>query len=207
MSRDLTPDKALIFRITHRNNVGWLIENGLHCSNSNVHDPKFVPIGNPDLIKSRATRQVPRSPHGPLGDYVPFYFTPYTPMMLNIKTGRGGMPRRDLREVVIIVSALPTLAKHGVPFLFTDRHAYLAAARFFSDLDDLDQIDWPRLQARDFRKNLDNLEPFERYQADLPTKAMRGIVCYDDSTATSVSAVVAKAKLQVPVHAKPGLYV
>jgi len=27
----LTPEKALIFRITHRDNLPWILEHGLHC--------------------------------------------------------------------------------------------------------------------------------------------------------------------------------
>jgi hypothetical protein len=46
MSKDLNPDKALIFRITHLDNVPWILDNGLHCRSSEVLDPDFVNIGN-----------------------------------------------------------------------------------------------------------------------------------------------------------------
>jgi hypothetical protein len=38
-----------------------------------------------------------------LADYVPFYFTPFSPMMLNINTGRGAVPRRPNSEICILV--------------------------------------------------------------------------------------------------------
>ena len=87
MSNDLTAQKALIFRITHRDNVRWMLRNGLHCRNSAKRDPRFVSIGNQELIDKRNERQVPVAPGGTLSDYVPFYFTPFSPMLLNIKTG------------------------------------------------------------------------------------------------------------------------
>lgn len=116
---DLTPANGYVFRITHRDNVRWLLNNGLHCRKSNIVDPNFIQIGNADLISSRATRIVPHPPGGTLGDYVPFYFTPFTPMLLNIKTGYNGVQKRSMSEIVILASSLPKLKDDGVPFLFS----------------------------------------------------------------------------------------
>ncbi len=80
----LNAQKALIFRVTHRRNVSWLLENGLHCRNSQTKDPSFVSIGNPDLIEKRLLRAVPIPPGGTLADYGPNYFTTISPMLLNI---------------------------------------------------------------------------------------------------------------------------
>jgi hypothetical protein len=84
MSGSLTQEKAYIFRIAHRDNVPGIMVNGMHCRNSPATDPKFMNIGNPDLIDRRHGRVVPCAPFGTLSDYVPFYFTPFTPMLLNI---------------------------------------------------------------------------------------------------------------------------
>lgn len=101
-------------------------------------------------------------------DYVPFYFTPFSPMMYNIKTGWGGIRQRNNDEIVIMVSSLRTLQTRKIPFLFTDRHAYLVAAQFYSDVARLDQIDWDMLQRRDFRNDRDDPSKKERYQAEAP---------------------------------------
>jgi hypothetical protein len=53
VSKDLTPEKALIFRIVHRGNVPWILDKGLYCKNSKVLDPNYVEIGNLDLITKR----------------------------------------------------------------------------------------------------------------------------------------------------------
>lgn len=31
MSNNLNPEKALIFRIVHRDNLPWILDHGLHC--------------------------------------------------------------------------------------------------------------------------------------------------------------------------------
>ena len=90
MSKSLTSRKALIFRVTHRDNVPWMLRNGLHSRKSATQDERYVAIGNQELIDKRHERAVPVQPGGTLSDYVPFYFTPYSPMLYNIRTGWGG---------------------------------------------------------------------------------------------------------------------
>lgn len=71
MSSSLNPDKALIFRIVHRDNLPWILDNGLHCRSSAMTNPNYVNIGSPELIDRRATRAVEISPYGTLADYIP----------------------------------------------------------------------------------------------------------------------------------------
>ena len=83
--KNLNPEKALIWRIVHRDNLSWILDNGLHCANSTVQSPNYINIGNSDLIDKRRHRRVPIPPGGTLSDYVPFYFTPFSVMMKNIQ--------------------------------------------------------------------------------------------------------------------------
>jgi hypothetical protein len=100
------------------------------------------PCGRGNRLQRRV---VPIAPGGTLSDYVPFYFTPYTPMMYNIKTGMG-VTKVPNDEIVIFVSRLPWLRELGIRFVFSDRHAYLQAANFYSTPEDLDKIPWKLLQ-------------------------------------------------------------
>lgn len=212
MALTLSQDKALIFRITHRNNLPWMIANGIHCKNSNVLDPNFVSIGNAELIDKRHHRSVSCTPFGTLSDYVPFYFTPHSPMLYNIKTGYGGIRKRSDSEIVILVSALPMLTKQNVRFVFTDRHAYLSAAQFFSDLSMLDQIDWPLLRQRDFRRDPDDPGKLERYQAEalvhrhVPMDALIGIGCSSDRVADDVQQMLVENGSKLRTVSRPGWY-
>ena len=142
MPRDLTQARARVFRIVHRDNLCWTLRNGLHCASAGALDPGFVSIGNADLIARRRTRRLPHPFEGTLSDYVPFYFTPFSPMMYNIKTGHHGITQLPNEEILILVSSFAKLRQSGVDAIFSDRHAYLQAARFYSDPDRLDQIDW-----------------------------------------------------------------
>jgi hypothetical protein len=182
----LTAEKGMIFRIAHLSNVKWILEHGLHCSESEIRDPAFVSIGNAEVIARRQSRQVPVAPGGTLGDYVPFYFTPCSPMLLNLKTGWRGAPIRPMEEIVVLVSSIERLENQGIPYLFTDRHALLKHALFFDSREHLDQVDFARLQNRDFAADPEDPGKMDRYQAEalvhrmLPVTALLGIACYTE---------------------------
>jgi hypothetical protein len=197
-SQTLTPAKALIFRITHRDNVPWILQNGLHCQNSATCDPSFVSIGNPDLIDVRKERIVPIPPGGTLADYVPFYFTPYSPMLLNIKTGYAGIRERRNDEIVMLVSSLSELKRNDVAYVFTDRHAKLETATFYDDDAKVaEAVDFELLQRRDFKRDLERPEKVERYQAEalayrqVPAGAILGIGCYTSTIEQELKATCA----------------
>lgn len=203
MSKDLNPERALIFRITHRENIPLIFRDGLHCHSAAQASQVFVQIGNSELIARRQSRRVDCHPGGMLSDYIPFYFTPYSPMMYNIKTGYNGVQKRDREDIVILISSLHRLVSQGIPFVFSDRHAYLKLAIFSNDIDDLDQIDWASLQARKFTR--DDADRFERYQAEalvhrhMPISALLGAVCYTEAVQQKVQPQAAEKGLQVKV--------
>jgi hypothetical protein len=212
MSQDLNPTKALIFRIVHRDNVPWMLDHGIQCRNSGAADPAFVNIGNPELIQKRHHHPVRHPMGGTLSDYVPFYFTPFSPMMYNIKTGWQGISQRENEEIVIAVSSLFRLQELGASFLFTDMHAYMAAATFYSDLTDLDKIDWPILQSRDFKRDLNDLGKVDRYQAEalvrgvVPLGGLLGLVCYNAQVESQLRAEMAKRGLNLTIRVLPNWY-
>lgn len=212
LQETLTPEKALIFRATHRLNLPWALTNGLHSRSSVLQDPGFVAIGNTEIIDRRQKRKVPIAPGGDLADYIPFYFTPYSPMLLNIKTGYGGVQQRPNHDVVILVSSLIKFEELGVRYVFTDRHAVLAAARFFSRRADLGLVDFKLLQRRDFKRDNNDLEKLERYQAEalayqrVPMEALMGIACYTEAVRREVDAATSSAGVRITVVARPDWY-
>jgi len=209
---NLTTNKALIFRITHISNIPWLLNNGLHCPASKVQDLAFRRIGNVDLINKRVRRGVPIPPGGTLIDYIPFYFTPCTPMLYNIKTGYQGVEQIPMRDIVMLASSLHRVTAQGVRFVFTDRHAYLQAAKFSSDLADLTVLDWKSLRARDFRRAPEDPSKMERYQAEalihqhLPVGGLAGLACHGAAQRQTLEAEIARRGLELKVLTKPEWY-
>jgi hypothetical protein len=209
----LNPEKALIFRIVHRDNIPWILDHGLHCRNSTTVDPNFEPIGNPDLIVKRNTRAVAIGPGGVLSDYIPFYFTPYSIMLFNIKTGYGGVKKIPNEEIAIFVSSLHELVRRDIRFLFTNQHAYPVIAEYFDDLARLDRIDWKILQNRDFKHDpVNDPGKKERYQAEalihryLPIDALIGISCYNAQVEATLKRELEARELNLQTIVKPTWY-
>ncbi len=209
---NLNPEKALIWRIVHRDNLPWILDNGLHAGHSQTRSPDWINIGNEELIDRRSFREVPISPGGTLNDYVPFYFTPFSPMMYNIHTGRGGVRQRSNEEIVILVSSVHRIHQHGLAFVFTDRHAYPPTTHYYNRIDQLTEIDWPLLQTRNFQRNPDDPAQIERYQAEamvyqqVPLSSLFGIVCYTNELKLQIEALISQRGLPIDVHRLPGWY-
>lgn len=208
----LNKDNGYIWRIVHKDNLPWHLDNGIHCKNSAIFNPHFKEIGNAELIQRRASRVIPIAPGGTLADYVPFYFTPFSPMMYNIYTGRGGVSKQQNSDILILVSSLPHLLKQQIPFIFTDRHAYTQLARYFNDIAHIGEIDWHLLQTRNFSKNGSDPEQFERYQAEalvhrlMPINALRAVICYTDAVKEQVQKQINAHDVSLPVYARKGWY-
>ena len=208
----LNPEKALIFRITHIDNVPWALDHGLHCRKSPEFDPKFRNIGNPELISRRHLRKVPIAPGGTLSDYVPFYFTPFSIMLFNIKTGYGGVPQVPNDDIVIFVSSLRQVAELGLRFVFTNQHAYPLAAEYFSSLANLGQVDWPLIQSKNFKHDPEDPGKKERYQAEalihrhLPVTALIGIGCHSKAAEARLQPELRRRNLTSKLVVQPNWY-
>lgn len=209
-SKALNAEKALIWRIVHISSMASILDNGLYCR-SHINAPTLTSIGNQGLIDRRATHPVPISPFGFLNDYIPFYFTPFSPMLLNIKTGRG-VPQRPNEEIVILVSSLHHIQKLGLDFVFSNMHAYYQWANFYNNLNDLNNIDWPLLQNRDFKRDQDDPLKFERYQAEAlihqhcPLTALKGVLCYNEQVKSSLEDLMSERNINIPIYANPNWY-
>lgn len=208
----ISQENAYIFRITHIDNVPWILRNGFHCRNSPTHDPNFRDIGNLDLIDKRQHRVVPVGPGGTLSDYVPFYFTPHSPMLLNIKTGYNGMQQTPMPDIVIFVSSLHRVVEQGLPFVFTNQHAYPVAAQYFTELERLDAIDWRILRARDFNYDQNDPGKKERYMAEalihahVPLSTLLGMACYGPQPEARLLGMQADAEVSLKTVVKQDWY-
>jgi len=133
-------------------------------------------------------------------------------MLLNIKTGYRGIQQRQNVDIAVLVCALAKLTEDEIRYVFTDRHARLAATEFFDNAQNLNRIDWKILRNRDFSRDNNDLGKMERYQAEalvhrhLPIRSLLAIACYDTQERDRVDALVRQAGLDLSVISRPGWY-
>lgn len=121
-----------LFHITPIENIKSIHNFGLHsrrCTNEEGYTVKE--IANPDVLERREPKMV-RMSGRPIPDYVPLFFTPWTPMM---------RVKKDMQnDIAILCVGRKLLLQKGV--IFTDGNAASNRTAFFNDLRFIDCLDW-----------------------------------------------------------------
>lgn len=85
MEQKLRKNPSYIFRMIHKNNIDTFIQDGFLCA-PNYQIQKQYSISYQEINAQRSTMTVHNDK--PLHDYVPFYFSPLTPMSYAISLGK-----------------------------------------------------------------------------------------------------------------------
>lgn len=197
--------------MTHYKNIGFILRNGLHCCNCDVRDPDYINIGHNSLIKYRGQSPINVQPGGVLNDYIPFYFWRKMPMLNLIY--RGAVPdyKGSQDEIIYLVSSVETIIGMGLPFIFTDRHAYLAHKVLFTQYEELKQLSWDIIkddtwfnEYSELKKELKQAEFLVHHH--LPVAGILGVIAKNTEIATFVRNEITKANLDVKVVERPDYY-
>lgn len=204
-------DKIGVFRIIPLQNLEYILRDGLYCKNAGKKNKGFVTIGSKEIITQRDTRIVKCYPDTVVNDYVPFYFHYKMPMLYKIWHNEVADYTGTQEEIIYLVSSAEKIAELQLPFVFTDRHAYVAYLNFFNQYTDLEKINWSvikdetwYLQYSQIRKELKQAE-FLVYQ-HLPVAGILGIVAHNEEIATFVRNEIAVADLSLKVVVKLEYY-
>ncbi|RYX99709.1 DUF4433 domain-containing protein [bacterium] len=200
------PDKVWIYRIIHIDNVEYLLTHGMFTRHHKKADSNYINIGDTELIVKRNTYNVKvNPPNGLLGDYVPFYFGPLSPMLLKIKDGNGGIMKRPQKDIIYIVCKLDDIIDYCPHWCFTDGHAKTAITEFYNNIAHLDQVDWNIVRERYWRNTDDDFDRMRKKQAEflvkshVPVNCIKGIVTYNEAAKNAVQEIVTKLNLSIKV--------
>lgn len=203
--------KTYIWRMTHYTNIDFILKNGIYCCNGQIHDPNYVNIGHRSLITGRGQSPIPIPPGGVLNDYVPFYFHYKMPMLYHIFKGIVTDYVGIQEEVIYLISTAEQIQDLNIPFIFTDRHAYLQHKTVYNVLADLSRLNWGVIKDNTWyevytalRKELKQAE-FLVYR-HLPVNALLGIVCHNEEIANFALKAAHNRNLSLQVIVRPEYY-
>lgn len=195
-----------IYHITHLKNLQRIIdEGGLHCDRD-AQKVKTVNIGHTHNKQRRLRRQVPVGPGGTVGEYVPFYFAPRSPMLYAISGGFVEGYADGQQPVVYLCSTVEDVDEAGLPWVFTEGHADMDFTDFFDDLTDLDKVDWALMKARYWNDTDAEPDRKRRRQAEFlvhnffPWELVSYIGAYDRSIAEKVGAIIKGSNPKVGIQ-------
>jgi hypothetical protein len=186
-----------IYHITHVNNLPGIIkEGGLHCDRI-AQNMKSVNIGHKHIKARRLNRNVPAGPQGTVGDYVPFYFAPRSPMLFAISRGNVEGYTAGQQPVIYLCSSTEAVAAANLRWVFTEGHADMDYTDFFDDFKDLTKVDWNLMKAKYWNATDDDPDRSRRRQAEFlvhgffPWPLVAQIAVYVSTTAKMVSDILA----------------
>lgn len=188
-----------IYRMTHIDNVPFIVRNGLWAKLSPVQDPNFVPIGNQDIIDKRTNKLVEViPPGGVLGEYVPFYFSGHSPMLLNITTGLN-VNRVLQKDIVFLVCDAFEIINAGIPYSFTDGNATKAISKFYNNVFGLRELDWKSIKATMWKNTEEDYDRVRKKMSEflvkehVPANLIKAIIVKTPEAAQRVAAMLGDA--------------
>jgi len=205
MARD--PEKVLIYHITDVANLqGILTDKGLWSDAVMVkRNPEIIGY---DHIKKRRLKEipVPCCQWRYVGEFVPFYFCPRSPMLFTINIGKTGRPPGCQHTIVHLVSTMAAGIATGKAWAVSSGNAGAFHTTYSSNLEALDELDWPAIRAVQWQGK-QHQKSAEFLVADsFPWTAIQEIGCQNSATAGKVRAVIADAGHRPPVAIKTNWY-
>jgi len=201
------PIPTRLYRITHLDNLLTTLEHGLFCRNHpNPSATPYRNIGDADLTDRRGRKMVPLPPGGVLNDYVPFYFGPRSPMLYRISK------HAPQSNIIYLLSHVERIQQLGLPYVFTDGHAYEILTSYHQDPTDLAALAWDDIYADHWKPTLENPNLQRHKQAEflvhqfVPRNALVGIAVYNGNIRTQVEQIVQQVGLALPVREVPAWY-
>jgi hypothetical protein len=198
-----------IHRIVHESNLPFILQHGMLTRRVVEANPEYVFIGDTQLTNDRHEFAIPLEGCGNLGDYVPFYFGPRSPMLYNIITGYRGLKKRPQSEIIYLCIRLDSIIRAGLRFVFTDGHATKRLTNFFQSVEKLNQIDWETVRGKYWNDTEEDRDRQRRKQAEclvyerVPADLIDAIVVLNDEKVNFVNELLSQAGRTIPVHVNP----
>jgi hypothetical protein len=115
-------------------------------------------------------------------------------------------------DIIYLISTAQAIHQANIPFVFTDRHAKLFYANFYSELRDLSNIDWELIESKIWHNTPALFDRKERKQAEflvyqhLPTDLVLGITCYNTGILRTIEQILQENASSIPVRAHASWY-
>lgn len=203
----LQPIPTRIYRLTHLANLPDTLQHGIFCRNHPTPaTTTYHNIGDASLTERRNRIAVPLPPGGFLNDYVPFYLGPRSPMLYRISRSR------PQSEIIYLLSHVQHIQQLGLPYVFTDGHAFEIITSFHQSPADLANLAWDDIYEDHWKPTLQNPNRQRHKQAEflvhqfVPVNALVGIAVQNTHIRTQVEQLVQQAGLALPVREVPGWY-
>jgi len=201
------PAQVLIYHITDAGNLPEILAGGCLYSDATMAKKNPTVIGH-DHIKLRRLNEISVACCGSrmVGEFVPFYFCPRSPMLYTINRGNTGRPPGCQRTIVHLVSNMAAGLATGRAWAVSSGNAGAYHTTFGTDLEALEELDWKAIRATDW-KGQQHQKAAEFLVADsFPWRGIQKIGCQNSGTLDKVRDLTAGAVHQPALELTPQWY-
>lgn len=207
-----------VLHFTHLDNLPAILGSGGLVGDCRARaEHSFTEVGDPAIKANRRDRAVPTGPGGTVGDYVPFYFAPRSPMLYRIACDcRDSIPGRYQggdRPLVYLAVRIGAVIDAGLAWVGTNGNAAALVSEFTCDLGELEaMVDWPLMLAERWNNVPEDPDRQRRRMAEflvhrqLPMTLVHQVATYSDRYAEQVAAVLAGHDLADKLVVRPQWY-
>jgi len=204
-----TPKKIWLYRITHIDNLPYILKIGLHTRQSDLFDPNYINIGDTTLIDYRESLNVCNPPGGKLAEYIPFYLGPRSPMLYQIATGFEDIVKYNQAELIYLISSYDQVINHKLEYFFTDVNARVSTANYYTSKIDFDKLDWSTIYSTYWRSDETDLQRKQKKQAEflikeyLPISCIEYIGVYNEEAKQRILFLLEQEKIELKIRVSP----
>ena len=202
-----------IYHFTHGSNLRPILGAGAIRAQALAGDETVTDIAEPGIKAKRSRKAVPCAPGSFVGDYVPFYFAPRSPMLYSISRGNVTGVDPDQAPIVYLVTSSERVAGAGLPFAFSDGNAATAITEFASNLALLaTMVDWPLIEERYWHNTTEDGDRVRRRMAEflvldaLSLALVEEVAVFDVRIEARVREILHEAGVEVPVAVRRDWY-
>ena len=202
------PTQISIYHITDVANLpSILAEDGLHSDAVMAQRNPSVVIGY-DHIKLRRLNEITVGCCGNrhVGEFVPFYFCPRSPMLLAVNSGRTGRPPGSQRSVVHLVSRMSVGMAMDRLWAVSSGNAGAYHTTFDDQLMAVAMLDWDAIRATQWAGRQHQKQAEFLVADHFAWSGFESIGCRDSGVAEQVRALLLNHAHRPQVLVQPGWY-
>lgn len=201
------PEQVLIYHITDVANLPGILKDQALYSDAVMAkgDPEVIGY---DHIKKRRLHEivVPCCQCRKVGEFVPFYFCPRSPMLFALDKGNTGRPAGCQKTVVHLVSTMAAGIATGRAWAISSGNAGAFHTTFSTDLQALEDLDWEAIRATSWQGK-QHQKAAEFLLADsFPWSGIHLIGCQNSGVTAKVNALLEQCAHKPAVELKNNWY-
>lgn len=201
------PEQVLIYHITDVANLPGIIAENALLSDAVMAKRNPEIIGH-DHIKRRRLRDIPVRccDWRYVGEFVPFYFCPRSPMLFAINKGATGRSEGCQKSIVHLVGTMAAGISTGKAWAVSSGNAGAFHTTFAAKLEALDTLDWEAIRATQWEGKQHQKSAEFLIAESFPWTAIHLIGCQNSTTEDKVRSLLANAAHKPTVEIRKNWY-